>query len=65
MAEAGTPGPTRGLVKIEIKELHRVTDELRDELAHERDRRRDISNIVKDNLNELTHGRANYRAVFA
>ena len=64
MVEVGAPGPTRGLDHLE-EHLHRVTDELRDNLAYERIRRRDVSETVKDHYNELTHYRSGDRAASA
>ena len=45
--------------------MHRVTDEKRDCLAYERNRRRDHSDTVKNHYNELSHRRSDDRAASA
>ena len=44
------------------EQFRRVTDELRDDLAYERSRRHDLSDMVKDHYNELSHRRSDDRA---
>ena len=64
VVEVETFGPTRGLYQLE-DQLHRVADELRDDLEYERNRRRDLSDTVKDHYSELSHRRLDDRAASA
>uniref|UniRef100_A0AAV1UK24 Uncharacterized protein n=1 Tax=Peronospora matthiolae TaxID=2874970 RepID=A0AAV1UK24_9STRA len=62
---AGTFDPDRDLDLLNVHELNRVTEQLQDDLAHERARRYELHYIAKSNYISLARDHSDDREAFA
>ena len=65
MVEVGTPDPTPASDQPGVQELTRATNKLRDHVAYERRRRRELYDQIIEDYNRLSHYRSDDRAAFA
>uniref|UniRef100_A0AAV1T047 Uncharacterized protein n=1 Tax=Peronospora matthiolae TaxID=2874970 RepID=A0AAV1T047_9STRA len=61
----GTPNTARGLDQVDVQELNRLTEQLQDDLAHERSRCYGLEDLVRDNLYSFAHDRSKDCAALA
>uniref|UniRef100_A0AAV1VHV6 Uncharacterized protein n=1 Tax=Peronospora matthiolae TaxID=2874970 RepID=A0AAV1VHV6_9STRA len=62
---AGAPDLAPGSDQVDVQELNRRTEQLQDELAHERSRLYGLEDLVRNNCNSITNDLSDDRAAFA